>query len=369
MEKTKVGIIGCGDICKAYGVAHKNFFQIDVVGCADIYPEKAKKIEEDFGIKAYPSVEALLSDDEIEIVINLTVPKVHALVDKQILNAGKHVFSEKPLGVTIEEAKEVMDLADSKGLRVGCAPDTFLGAGIQTTIKLIEDGWIGDVFAVNCQSVGGGPDNWHPNPDFFFKPGGGPMLDVGPYFVTALIAMFGPIEAVTGVSMNGRKERYLYTPEERAGDIIKVEVPTHNNTIMHFKNGVKANYTTSFDAMGGTISPAMEIYGTRGTLYASQPLSNGLPIKIKPEMQELKEISFADYNYEDAYIRGLGVADMAMAIKEGRPHRASGELALHAIEVMLTTYVSSNERRTIDLQTTCERPTRMPMSLPKGMLD
>ena len=368
MKKTKVGIIGCGDICKAYGVAHKTFRQIDIIGCADIIPEKAKKIEEDFGIKAYEKVEDLLAVDEIEIVINLTVPKVHALVDKQILNAGKHVYSEKPMGVTVDEAKEVMALADSKGLRVGCAPDTFLGAGIQTSIKLIEDGWIGDVFAVNCNMIGGGPDNWHPNPDFFFKPGGGPMLDMGPYYTTALIAMFGPIESVTGVSFNGIKERYLIIPEHRAGDIIKVEVPTHNNTIYHFKNGVKANFTTSFDAKGGTTFAPIEVYGTRGTLLVPDPNSFGEPVKIRIMGQELKEISYADYNYT-GYLRGLGVADMAVAIEEGRPHRANGTMALHVLEAMLATYISSDERRTVDLETTCDRPARMPQALPVGIVD
>ena len=368
MKVTKVGVIGCGNIFQSYAKGDEIFHQIKIVGVADIFPEKAKEVEEKYGYKAYATVDDLLKDDEIEIVVNLTIPKVHAEVDKQILNAGKHVFSEKPIACTVEEAKEVVELAKSKGLRVGVAPDTFMGAGIQTCIKLIDEGWIGDVFGVSMNMIGGGPDGWHPNPDFFFKPGAGPMLDMGPYYVTALVSLFGPIESVTGISTCAREKRYITFPVDRIGEYIDVEVPTHNNCLFKLKSGVVANFTCSFDAPCGSQNQKFEVYGTKGTLIVPDPNTYGVPIKIVLPGQEIKEVPYANFNYT-GYLRGLGVADMAVAIEEGRPHRANGDMAYHVLEAMLAVYESSDAKKTIDLKTTCDRPLPMVLDLPNGIID
>jgi len=367
MKKLKYGIIGCGNILWAYMKGEEIFHQIELVGIADIFPEKAKEAAEKNNCKAFDSVEDLLKDESIELVVNLTIPAVHGKVDKQILNAGKHVFSEKPLACDLKEAREVLELAKSKNLIVGCAPDTFLGAGLQTCLKIIEDGWIGEVYGLNAHMIGGGPDGWHPNPDFFFKEGGGPMLDMGPYYLTAMVAMFGPIASVTAVSYMATKERVLDFPVERMGDKIKVEVPTTNNAIYKFKNGVVANFTCSFDAKGGSTLPPFEVYGTKGTLLVPDPNSYGMPIKVMIPGQEVKEIPYC-YNYTD-YMRGLAIADMACAIRSGREHRVSGELAYHVLEAMLSTYVSSEKGETVKLKSKVNRPARLPMGLARGILD
>ncbi|MBQ0104623.1 MAG: Gfo/Idh/MocA family oxidoreductase, partial [Armatimonadetes bacterium] len=358
MEKTKVGIIGCGNILWAYMKGNEIFNQIEMVGCADILPEKAKEAEEKYGIKAYNTVEDLLANPEIEIVVNITVPKAHAEVDRQILNAGKHVFSEKPMAVEVDDAKDVLALAESKGLRVGCAPDTFMGAGTQTCIKLINEGWIGDVVAVNANMIGGSPMGWHPNPDFFFKKGAGPMLDMGPYYMTALIAMFGPIKSVTGVSFSKTEKKPVTFPVERVGEVVEVEVPLHNNGIYEFESGVTCNFTCSFEAVGGSTFAPFEVYGTKGTLLVPDPNSYGMPIKLRLPGQEEHIIPYS-HNYTD-YMRGIGVADMAMAIKENRPHRANGKMACHVLDALLSTYVSSDLRKNLELSTTCDQPAPLP---------
>lgn len=367
MDKIKVGIIGCGNIFGSYAQVNKVYHQIEIVGCADIIPEKAKAAETEFGIKAYNSPEELLANDEIEIVVNITVPKVHAQVDKEILNAGKHVFSEKPLGVNLEEAKEVLDLAKEKGLRVGCAPDTFIGGGLQTAMKVLREGWIGKVVGVSANCAYGGPMGWHPNPDFFYKQGAGPLLDLGPYYITGLIAMFGPIKSVTAVCAKQAPKKLVTFPIERVGEYIDVEVPQHMNAIFEFYDDVTACFTLSFDAPGGNKSPRYEIYGSKGTLYAPDPNAYGAPVLMHLTGQEEVKLPFT-HNFTES-MRGLGVADMAMAIKENRPHRASGELAYHALDVMLSVYKSSEEERKIYLSSKCEKPAFVPEGLIPGFID
>ena len=367
MKALNVGIIGCGNILEAYMKGSQIFNQFKIKGCADLYPQKAQEAGDKYGIKAYNTVEDLLNDKDIELVINLTVPKAHGEVDKAILNSGKHVFSEKPLGVDLKEAGEVLELAEKKGLLVGCAPDTFMGGGLQTTIKLIEDGWVGDVFAVKVNIIGGGPDNWHPNPEFFFQPGAGPLLDIGPYYIHALIAMFGPVKTVEGVSFIGNDTRYLTSPPERRGDVIKVETPTTNFGIYTFSCGVKCNFSCSFDCYGGTKGAPIEIYGTEGTLFAAHPLAYEFTASLKLRDQEERVIPNI-YPCVDT-MRGLGVADMVCALESGRKSRVTGELGYHALDIMMSQYESSEKSMLVEVKSTCEKPKRLPLGLHLGEVD
>lgn len=366
MYKTKVGIIGCGNICDEYLEGSKFFHQYEITACADILKERSDKMAEKYGIKAM-TVDEILADPDIEIIINITVPKVHGLVDRQILEAGKHVFSEKPLGVDLEEGKSVLALAKEKGLKIGCAPDTFLAAGIQTSLKILRDGWIGDIVAVNANFIGGSPMGWHPNPDSFFQKGSGPMLDMGPYYVTALVALFGPIRKVTGVSFSYTKKKTVTFPIERIGEFVDVEVPLHNNAIYEFESGLKCNFTCSFDVIGGTKSRPFEVYGTKGTLFVPDPNHYASPVILRMAGQEERIMPFSHGFTEDT--RGLGVADLAASIQNNREPRSSGELACHVLDALTAVYRSSDLERPVELTTACRQPDMVPDNLLKGFMD
>lgn len=279
MSKVKVGIIGCGNISDIY---LKNctqvFDNLEVVSCADLIRERAEQKAEEYNIKAC-SVEELLSDPEIEIVINLTIPKAHAEVCLAALEAGKHVYVEKPLAITREDGKEILETAKEKGLLVGGAPDTFLGAGLQTCRKLIEDGWIGQPIGATAFMVNHGHESWHPDPEFYYKVGGGPMFDMGPYYLTALISLMGPIKRVTGSARITFPER-LITSEPKYGTKISVDVPTHVAGIMDFESGAIGTILTSFDVWGSQL-PRIEVYGTTGSMIVPDPNTFGGPVLIK----------------------------------------------------------------------------------------
>jgi len=368
MEKIKVGIVGCGTISSIYIKVLTEVFEIiDVVACADIDIEKAKAKAEEFKIPKYCSVEQLLGDSEIKLVINLTIPSVHADVCMSILEAGKHVYVEKPFAVVLEDGLRVLNKAKEKGLLVGCAPDTFLGAGLQMCRKLIDEGWIGTPVAATAFMMGHGPEDWHPNPDFFYKAGGGPLFDMGPYYITAFISMLGPIKSVMGSATVSFKERIIGNQASRYGEKIKVEVPTHVAANLNFHSGAVATLITSFDVWGSEV-PRIEIYGTDGTLSVPDPNGFYGPVCVlRKGTTEWKEIPPL-YSYVDN-TRGLGVADMAYALLSGRKHRASGQLGYHVLEAMHAIINSSSEGRTLDLVSTCEKPAPLPLGLLHGRLD
>ncbi|WP_200930782.1 Gfo/Idh/MocA family protein [Bacillus sp. FJAT-28004] len=366
MEKIKAGIIGTGNISGIYFENGNRFDALQVVACADLDVARAKARGEEFGVRGC-SVEELLADPEIQMIINLTIPQAHASVCLQALEAGKHVYVEKPFAVTREEAQQVLELAERKGLYVGSAPDTFLGGGIQTSIKLIEDGWIGTPIGATAFMVCGGHESWHPAPEFYYQKGGGPMFDMGPYYLTALVALLGPITRVTGSARISFPERTI-TSKPKYGQQVEVEVPTHIAGVMDFASGPIGTLLTSFDVKGGTMLPRIEIYGSAGTLLVPDPNGFGGEIKIwRAGSNEWSTIPHA-YGYTEN-ARGVGAADMAKAIQTGRKHRANGELAYHVLEAMHGFHDASEQGVHYVMKSTCERPAPLPLGLQPYCLD
>jgi len=360
----QVGIIGCGNISNQYLTGSKKFPILQVAAVADLDPARAEAKAKEYGVKAC-SVKELLADKDIDIVINLTVPKVHASVNEAILKAGKHAYTEKPFALDVASGKKVIDLAKKKKLRVGSAPDTFFGGGIQTARKLIDDGAIGQPIAAVANMMCHGPESWHPDPEFFYQYGGGPMLDMGPYYLTALVNLFGPIRRVTGSARSSFKTRTIGSGK-KAGKKIKVEVPTHYAGAFDFASGPIANLNISFDVWSHTL-PIIEVYGSEGTLRVPDPNHFGGVVQVR--RSDEKEWRDIPLTHSDQVGRSIGVADMATAIRSGRPHRASGELALHALEAMLAVQLSSERGKHITLKTTVAKPKALPVGLAPGKLD
>lgn len=366
MEKIKAGIIGTGNISGIYLENGNRFDALQVVACADLDVDRAKARGEEFGIRGC-SVEDLLADPEIQMIINLTIPQAHASVCLQALEAGKHVYVEKPFAVTREEAKQVLELAERKGLYVGSAPDTFLGGGIQTCIKLLEDGWIGTPIGATAFMVSGGHESWHPAPEFYYQKGGGPMFDMGPYYLTALVALLGPMTRVTGSARISFPERTI-TSKPKYGQQVQVEVPTHIAGVMDFAAGPIGTLLTSFDVKGGSMLPRIEVYGSAGTLIVPDPNGFGGEIKIsRAGAKEWSTIPLA-YGYTEN-ARGVGAADMAKAIQTGRKHRANGQLAYHVLEAMHGFHDASEQGIHYMMKSTCERPAPLPLGLQPYCLD
>lgn len=366
MAKLKAGIIGTGNISGIYLENGSKFDAMEVVACADLDADRARAKAEQHGIRGC-TVEELLADDSVEMIINLTIPQAHAPVNLQALEAGKHVYVEKPFAVTREEAAEVLALAARKGLRVGSAPDTFLGGGLQTCIKLTEDGWIGTPIGATAFMVGGGHESWHPAPEFYYQKGGGPMFDMGPYYLTALVAMLGPMTRVTGSARISYPERVIVS-QPKQGQIIKVEVPTHIAGVIDFASGAIGTLLTSFDVKGGSVLPRIEVYGSGGTLLVPDPNNFGGEIRVwRAGAKEWSSIPLTHGYTENA--RGVGAADMAKAIMTGRAHRASGELAYHVLEAMHGFHDASEQGRHYSLNSTCARPAPLPLGLRPFCLD
>lgn len=353
MNKTKIGIIGCGNISGIYFKAGKTFDILDIVACADINMEAARAKGAEHGVRAC-TVDELLADPSIEIVVNLTIPAAHGDVALAALKAGKHVHNEKPLAITREQGRAVLELAAAKGLRVGCAPDTFMGGGLQTCRQLIDEGVIGTPVAATAFMMSHGPEGWHPNPDFFYQPGAGPMFDMGPYYLTALINFLGPVRRVTGSAQISFVERTITGKNPRYGQKIQVNTPTHVTGILDFASGAVATIITTFDSWGSTV-PRIEVYGSEGSLVVPDPNIFGGPIMLKRG----GETTWTEVPITRAYTensRGLGVAGMAHAIQQHRQHRANGTMAYHVLDLMHAFHDASREDRHIHLSSTCERP-------------
>ena len=363
MKKLKIGIIGCGNISSIYMENCSKFPHIELIACADLDVQRAHSQAEKFGVPIACSVNELLSNPEIELVINLTIPKAHAEVCIQALDSGKHVYTEKPLAVTREEGRAILETAKKRNLLVGSAPDTFLGAGIQTAIHMIEQGEIGVPIGASAFMICRGHEHWHPDPAFYYDFGGGPMFDMGPYYLTALVALLGPIKRISGFTRISYPERTVLS-QPKAGTKIEVSTPTHISGVIDFTSGVIGNITTSFDAFGGSSLPPIEIYGSEGTLLVPDPNTFGGPLKIrKRDENEFKEVPLA-YGYAQNS-RGLGVADMAKAILEGGQYRANGELAYHVLEAMHGFHDSSDSGNHYIMESTCERPQSVTFELQK----
>lgn len=363
-RQVKVGIIGCGNISRQYVQGCRKFEILEVVACADVEPAQAEALATEFGLQAY-SVTELLDRPEIEIVINLTVPSAHAEVTLAALAAGKHVQSEKPLAVTREDGQKILAAAKGRNLRVGCAPDTFLGGGLQTCRKLIDEGWIGQPVGATAFLMNPGPERWHPNPAFFYQTGAGPLFDMGPYYLTSLIHLLGPIARVAGAARSSYPER-IATSAARYGERIPVEVPTYVAGLLNFAGGPIATMVTTFDGWYAN-TPNLEIYGSHGTLHVPDPNFFTGPVRLRRAGEEQwREIPLT---HTDDLLRGVGVADLAYAVVTGRPHRTSGALAYHVLDAMHALVESSTQGRYIELDSQCKQPAPLPLGLLPGRLD
>lgn len=358
MDKVKVGVIGCGNISPQYFKNCKRFDILEVAACSDINMERAKARAEEFGIPRVLTVDEMLDDPEIEIIINLTIPAAHAEVSLKALEKGKHVYVEKPLAVEREEGRRIMELAAFKNLRVGCAPDTVLGAGIQTCRKLIDEGVIGQPLSAVAFMMGGGHESWHPDPEFYYKRGGGPLFDMGPYYLTALFQLLGPIESVSGTAKISLPERII-TSQPKYGTRIKVETPTHITGALNFANGATATIIMSFDVPGGHHLPYIEVYGTEGSISVPDPNHFGGEVLLRKKGEKEWHPVALTHPYAE-YGRGLGVADMAYAIRNGRRHRAGGDVAYHMLDAMHGILESAERASVYHLSSHCERPEAMP---------
>ncbi len=364
MDKVGIGIIGCGNISSAYLKAMAFFPILDIKGVADLNEELARQRASEFGLNAR-TVDELLADPGVEIIVNLTVPKAHVAVAMRALEAGKHTYSEKPLGINFAEGKSLAEVARAKGLRIGAAPDTFLGGSHQTARELIDEGVLGQPVGGTATFMCPGHERWHPNPAYYYEVGGGPMLDMGPYYITDLVNLLGPVSKVAGFAIAPRKER-LITSQPRNGEIIPVHVATHVAGVMAFDCGAIVQIGMSFDVAGHKHVP-LEVYGTEGTLIVPDPNHFGGQIEYlkKGGSFEPQETTrpYADGNY-----RSIGVADMAHAIRSGRPHRANGDLALHVLEVMEAFQQAAEHGTTVSITTKTERPAPLSQSLTDGQL-
>lgn len=378
MKRFNIGIIGIGDISDVY-IRNLQKYTEDVVvlGCASRGLEKAKAKAEIYGIpRYYASGDELIADPDIDVILNLTIPEAHYRYNKKALEAGKHVYSEKPLASTFAKGKELLKIAEERGLYIGCAPDTFMGGRLQTYKKLMNNGTLGKVFGATITSVGHGGEWFHPNPDFFYQPGAGPLYDIGPYYITALLSMLGPVRRINAMCTTAEDERVIESAP-RGGEVIRVspEVDTHVIANLEFKCGTIATVIMSFDVWDSEL-PRMEIYGTRGTLTMQEPdpcdgpnLFGGDVLLRTRDNYRWKELPRNPEDIHKPWLkvpvthdhnsvshaensRGIGLVDMVRAINEKREARASGAMALHSLEVMEGMICAARERH--DVVTTTE---------------
>ncbi len=369
MDPIRIGIIGTGVISDAYlkGAARSSY--VSVKSVADMRPEAAQAKAAEYGVAAV-TPEALLADPDISIVINLTVPLAHAAVNGAIIAAGKHVYTEKPFCATYEEAAQVLAAAKARGVRVGGAPDTFLGASHQACRRAIDAGRIGTVFGGAASVLSHGMEHWHPNPDFFFIRGGGPILDLGPYYVTDLVHLLGPVTRVAAETAIVNAERTI-TSQPRAGEKLKVEIETTATALLRFASGACVTLSASWDVWRHRRLP-FELYGQDGSLLVPDPNWFGGAPEISEQGADWAPVDISAHAFgvpnrttrtgaQVADYRIIGLLDMAAAIQQGRPHRASGELTTHVLEVLEAIGVAGREKRWVDLATSCERPAALPL--------
>ena len=359
MNTLGVGIIGAGNISSAYLRLAPTFKGIEMRAVADINMSAAEARASEFGVRA-ATVEDLLAADDIDIIVNLTIPEAHGEVSSRALDAGKHVYSEKPFVLSVDEGKALRSLADSKGLRVGSAPDTFLGGSHQQARAIIDAGEIGKVVAGTAHVMSHGMEHWHPNPDFFFLPGAGPMLDIGPYYVTNLVQLLGPVKRVGALTSAASETRTILS-EPRKGETIPVKTPTNIHGLLEFENGATFTISTSWDVWAHRHGH-MELYGSEGSLFLPDPNFFGGELSQAGRDGEINAVAAWDHPFgrdnDDgrANYRTSGLADMAIAIAQGRPHRCSMDLALHVVDVMTCVLKSGETGTFVEPSTTCERP-------------
>ena len=383
MRNVNVGILGCGVISNTYIRDIKRFYpSLHLAACADVNVELAKSHAEKYQIPSGCSVEEMLAMEEVELVVNLTPPQFHMELNKKILQAGKHVFCEKPFAPTAAQARQIMDLADEKRLLVGSAPDTFLGSSLQTCRKILDDGWIGKPLYVTANMMSNGVETWHPAPANFYRQGAGPLYDMGPYYFTALAALLGPVKRVSAFSGTGFPVRKVYTGPLKGQEVL-VETPTHYSGTAELVSGVIVSMNISFDIWHSNL-PMFEIYGTDGTLEVPDPnMSGGRPRVYRKEStldvlyddsRETKEKQDTSvelpelYPHIGDYTRGIGVLDLACAIDEKRKPRVNAEMACHVIEAITGMMESAQDKKVYEMKTTCEKPEPIKTGTPAGRI-
>ena len=365
-QKLKVGIVGCGNVSDKYMQAASLFDSFEIVACADLDPGRAQELAGRSGIPRALTIEQLLGDSEIDLVLNLTTPAVHGTVALEALRSGKHVYGEQPLAQKRREAREMIGIARQKNLRIGCAPDTFLGAGLQTCRALIDQGAIGEPVGGTAFILGPGVESWHPDPSSFYKKGGGPLFDMGPFYLTALTTLIGPVRRVCASARISFPERQI-SSQPLAGQKIQVETPTHIAVILDMESGPIITLTASFDVQAHTM-PAIEIYGTEATLSLPDPHTFG----GTPRIRRLGESDWTKIPLRPGYAdesRGLGLADLAAAVRDGREHRANAHTAYHVLDVMHSALDSSESERHIEITSSMTRPAPLREGLAPGCFE
>lgn len=363
-DPVRIGLIGCGTISPAYLRAAQTFRDLEFTACADINPEASAATSAKFGIPKV-SVDRLLANDEIEVVLNLTIPAVHAELNESALDSGKHAYCEKPFGLQVDEGKRVLELAQSSGLRIGCAPDTFLGGGHQTVRYLIDNGEIGKPVAATAFMMSHGVETWHPSPVFYYKKGGGPVFDMAPYYLTAMVNCLGPISRVSAITGQAFDERTI-TSQPHAGEVIQVEVSTHASASLEFESGTIATLCMSFDVWAHR-HPNIEIHGTKSSMLVPDPNGFGGKVLVADLGRGWRERTHTHGYTEN--MRSIGLADMCRGIRTGRPHRANGDLAFHVLEVMAAMDKSSSNGEHVTIESRVSRPAPLPIGLEHGELD
>lgn len=356
----KIGVIGCGNIFQHYLRNAPRFNNIEVVACADLNATAAEAKAAEYKLRAV-SVDELLQDPEIGLIVNLTVPAVHAEVSLRVLDAGKHVYSEKPLAIDLKDGKKILDLASEKGLRVGCAPDTILGDSHQLCRKLLDSGAVGQVVSGSAFIMSRGPEAWHPNPFFYYEKGGGPLFDMGPYYLSALINFLGPVRSVSALTKTSFPER-IAGCKEHFGKKIKVDVRTHYAGLLEFESGAQITCVMSWEVWKHGHAP-IELYGSEGSLQMlSEAYLFGGPVKLFRRDGKEWEDQVAPERYPSGG-RLVGVAEMVRAISENRPHICSGDMAYHVLEAMHAFEASAKKGKTVLIKSRCGRPGRLPDDL------
>lgn len=369
MTQLGVGIIGCGNISSIYMQNMGKFTGLKLVACADMRAEAAAAQAGQYGCKAL-SIEALLAAKDIDIVVNLTTPNAHYAVSHAALSAGKHVFGEKPITVDAADAAKLVAEADKRGLKLGCAPDTFLGAGGRTAREIVDSGKVGRILTGSCFLMSHGMEHWHPDPTFFFKPGGGPILDMAPYYLAALVNLLGPVESVQARASAGFAERIVTAEGAMKGKAIKVETPTNVMAIVHFVSGADILFTMSWDVWKHG-HPPIELYGTEGSLRVPDPNFFGGAVEyterggdwitLDTEARPFGKPNWRSPNWAPtmptrANYRCLGIAELASAATRGTPHRASGALASHVLEAMHAMLTAGTQGGEVKVVSRIERP-------------
>ncbi|MDP9867715.1 MULTISPECIES: Gfo/Idh/MocA family protein [Streptosporangium] len=350
-----VAVVGCGTISHQYLRNLTSFPDLRVVGCADLDVERARQVARQYGVPVAGAPAEVIAHPDVELVVNLTIPAAHAAVAAAAVAAGRHVYNEKPFALDRESGTEVIEAAAAAGVRLGCAPDTFLGAGLQTAARLVAEGAIGTPLTALTLLQTPGPESWHPSPEFLFKPGAGPLFDMGPYYLTALVTLFGPAERVAAVARRAREERVVGSGP-RAGTRFPVEVPTHTTALLEFAAGQAATMVFSFDSPLPRLG-FIEITGTEATMELPDPNTFDGAVRLRRALAD----DWVTVPAEGATAgRGLGVLDMAQAIRAGRPHRATGELGLHVLDTMLAVAGSAERGEFLPVGSTCEVPGPLP---------